>query len=92
MVSEPTVFCNSGMPNITNFTCFHILWKMKVLESRKLPTSVFLMSLHVLGCPEHDFIIYAICLPVCDTNFVAALTQKLMDGNEWNFSFSWILP
>ena len=45
-------------------------------------TSVFLINLHVLGCPEHDLTIFGKCLSVCDTHFVAALEQKLMDRNS----------
>ena len=42
----------------------------------------FLMDLHVLGCPEHDFIIsgkcLSVCLCVCDKNFVASVAWELM--------------
>ena len=47
----------------------------------------FLMNLHVLECPEHDFTISAKCLSVylfvClypwDKNFVASVAQELMN-------------
>ena len=38
----------------------------------------FLMDLHVLGCPEHDFTISGKCLRVCDKKFVASVAQELM--------------
>jgi len=48
------------------------------------------MDLYVLGGPEHDFTIFRKCLcAVCNTNFVGALAQKLLDRILWNFIFSW---
>ena len=38
-----------------------------------------LMDLYILGCPEHDFDDFY-KMSACDTNFVAMLMQKLMDG------------
>ena len=49
----------------------------------------FLTDLHVLGCPEYDFTIFTKYLCVCDTNFVAAVAQKLMDRIAWDFSLEW---
>ena len=65
----------------------------------------FLMDLHVLGCPEHEFTIFRKCLcvcvwmcvdvcvcgcvDVCNTNFVGTVTHELMIGIERNFGFRW---
>ena len=49
------------------------------------------MDLNILGCPEHDFTIYTKCLSICNTDFMAALAQKLMDGIAWNYTLSCII-
>ena len=41
-----------------------------------------------LECYEHDLTIFGKCLSVCNTNFVAALTQKLIYRISLNFIFS----
>ena len=35
--------------------------------------------LHVLGCPEHDLTVSGKCLSVCDKNFVASVSQELIN-------------
>ena len=57
------------------FTLFYILYKKKVLESRR-----FLTELHIFGCIS--LFLQNICRFFCDKNFVAALAQKLIDGIE----------
>ena len=39
----------------------------------------FLIDLHVLRCPKHDFIISRNFLSICDKNFVASVVQELID-------------
>ena len=72
---------------------------MKIFDSR------FLVDLHVLGCPEHEFTIFRkclcvcvcvdvcgdVCVDVCNTNFVGAVTHELMVGIERNFGFRGVI-
>ena len=39
----------------------------------------FLMEVHIVGCPEHNLIIFTKWLSIRDTNFVPALAQKQME-------------
>ena len=81
-----TIYKQHAGQNLILFTFFYVLCKKKVLKRLSV-----LMDLYALGCPKHDFTIFTKCLSVCDTNFVAALEQKLMCEGAWNLIFSCIL-
>ena len=73
----------------TFFTTFFFhIHKKKEFDSRKFSATFFLMNLHALRSPEHDLTIFRKCPSVCLYYFVDTVSQELMGGNWWKFTFS----
>ena len=56
-----------------------VFYVRKSIGIKKIFDFCFLMDLHVFLCPERNFFFFSKYMSVCDTYFVAALEQTLMD-------------
>ena len=70
-----------------NYFLLHTICEESIEIEKKLDFR-YAMNLHILGCPDHHFITYTKFLSGYETNFVAALMQKLMNRIARNFIFN----